>query len=87
MKRYAVHVCTSPADPNERWKRNKYGALRRLAQCEAGMDRERGTGMNMRWMYWSGEFGIAWDWLAKNCPAVTRRLAAEAEAKMGGVEQ
>lgn len=86
MKRYAVHVCMNPDDPGERWKRTRAGALARLKECEAGMDRERGTGINMKWMYWSGEFGVAWDWLEKKHPRETRRMAAEEEAKMKGPE-
>lgn len=65
------------------WKRTLAGALARLKECEAGMERTRGETINLQWYGWNGEWMEAWDWLEKYHPRVARRLAVEAAAAFG----
>lgn len=77
--RRAVYIDFNPDDPGEKWKHTAAGALARLKECEAGMDREHGPGMNLRWVYWNSEWTEAWEWLRKRARHVAARYAAEIE--------
>lgn len=81
MKR-GVYIDLTPDDAGEKWKRTAAGALARLKECEAGMDREHGTGMNLRWLYWNGEWGEAFGWLKKNCWRIAQRVEKQEERKV-----
>lgn len=78
--RAGLHVCGFVEDYDGAWKRTVAGCMERLKRCESGMERERGTAMNLRWLHWAGEWDLAFEWLEKRAPRMAKRLIAEAEA-------
>lgn len=64
---------------SDNWKRNVAGCLKRLKKCERGMERTRGTCINLQWLMWNGDWGAAWEWLQKHAPKTAERYAAKME--------
>lgn len=59
---------------DQKWKRTVAGCADRLRLCEKRMEETRGTRMNMGWLYWSGEWGEAFEWLQKRAPRICRAM-------------
>lgn len=79
-----VHVCGyfGPDPGRDKPLKSARGCLKRMAFCQAEGQKSRGTTMNMTWMYWFGEFGLAFDALKKRWPRAYAKYMAEEDERL-----
>lgn len=77
------HICGyfGPDPGADKKPRTAKGLLKRMAYCMRQGEKHRGTCMNMDWLYWFGEYGVAFGRLQDEFPDDFARYMAEEEER------